>query len=254
MSEPRIYSKNYIDSECLITSSHGGDGTKIYDRNSLTIFSTSGANSDATIGNIQIYFQSAGISQARTIDTIVIKNYNFLGWTAYYYNGTNWIDVFSSVSDSQSNRVISFSPVSTTAIQIQFQTTKTPNQEKTIGELIACNTVIACDDMSSYDPKWRERSKEIVLGDGSVHKVYTKDASGRLGKYEASVRFNYLSKATRDSLKAIKDTGEPFLWQPESVTVPEDIYYVHWSNTWDEKYMSNFKSAGYEVIMNLKEV
>jgi hypothetical protein len=58
----------------------------------------------------------------------------------------------------------------------------------------------------------------------------------------------------RDDFKALKEAGQPFLWQPESVTVPEDVYYVHWTNAWDDRYMDNYKGAGYEVVMDLKEV
>ncbi len=253
MSEPRICTRNWVDTQTSFVLSHGGTSQYLYDRNDVTQYVTSGANLDSTYCIIEAYFYESGVAKIRSIDTVILKNYNFKEYNVYYWNGA-WSNIYGTSNDSQSSRYISLSPVSTTAIAIHCLKTKTANQEKAIGEIITCGTSLACDDMYSYDPKWRERSKEIVLGDGSLHKVYTKDKSGRLSKYEAALKFHYLSKATRDALKAIKDTGEPFLFQPESVTVPEDIYYVHWSNTWDEKYMSNFKSAGYEVVMNLKEV
>lgn len=254
MSEPRIYSRNWIDSESVFTRTYGGTTSYLFDRNTTPLYQTSGANNDSTTESLYIYFYQGGILQVRPIDTVVLRNYNWKEWSVNYWNGSSWSAIASQTTDVLSDRYVGTPYINTSSLRIDITKTKTPNQEKTIGEIIVCTTLLPCDDMSSYDPKWRERSKEIVLGDGSIHKVYTKDKSGRLSKYEAALKFHYLSKATRDALKAIKDTGEPFLFQPESVTVPEDIYYVHWSNTWDEKYMSNFKSAGYEVVMNLKEV
>lgn len=255
MSEPRIYSRNYVDKYCSFSPTHGGNVIYLFDGYANTVYSTTGANSDSTQTTIFIDFYSDSLPVNRQIDTIIMKNYNFKSWSIEYRDGTNWILLSYQTTDIQNNRHITFSPVSTQRIRIDATTTKTPNEEKKIGELIVCNTTLDVgSDMSSYDPKWRERVKDIVLGDGSLHKVYVKDASGRLGKYEASAKFNYLSKATRDALKAIKDSGQPFLWQPESVTAPEDVYFVHWANPWDEKYMSQNKSAGYEVVMNLKEV
>jgi hypothetical protein len=63
-----------------------------------------------------------------------------------------------------------------------------------------------------------------------------------------------LHLAQRDNLKAIKETGLPFLWQPESVSLPQEVYFVHWVNAWDGKYMAAYKGAGYEVTVDVKEV
>jgi len=254
MSEPRIYTRNYIDSQCNFILTHGGIPSYLYDGNASTQYVTTGANNDATVSYIEFEFIDGGITQSRTIDTIIIKNHNLKDWALYSWGGSDWVIQFSIFGDTTSNKYIAFTPFSTTKILLYTSVTKTANEEKKIGELIVCNTKLVCDDMTKYDPRWRERSKEITLGDGSIHKVYMRDASGRLGKYEASARFDYVSKSMRDSLKAIKDEGQPFLWQPESVTVPEDVYYCHWSNAWDEKYISSFKGSGYEVVMNVKEV
>lgn len=255
MSEPRIYTRNYVDSQSNFVVSHSGNNSYLYDRNDLTQFVTTGANNDLTTFSLECFFIEGGVNQTRTIDTIFIKNYNLKGWSIYSWNGSVWEVKANYANDTLSTRYLVISPFSTNKILLVCDTTKTANEEKKIGELIVCNTTLDVgSDMTSYDPKWRERVKDVVLGDGSLHKVYVKDASGRLGKYEASAKFNYLSKATRDALKAIKDSGQPFLLQPESVTVPEDVYYVHWANAWDEKYMSSYKGSGYEVVMNVKEV
>lgn len=254
MAEPRIYSRNWVDANDVFTSTHGGVTSSVYDRSSVTQFVTSGANSDATTFEITIEFYEGGVSQSRTIDTLFLLNHNLKTWTLYYWNGSAWTSATSQAADATTSRYVSFGSVSCTKVKLSATATMTPNQEKSIGEIVLCGTTLAAADIASYDTKWREKTKEVVLGDGSIHRVLTRAVSGRNGRYEARCRWTYLTKSQRDALKAIKEAGQPFLWQPESVTVPEEVYYVHWANTWDDKYMSNFKGAGYEVAVDLKEV
>ena len=254
MAEPRIYSQNWINSETVITPTHGGIVQYLYDTNPSTQWVTTGANSDAIYSEIVFEFYSAGVLASRTIDTIFIKNTNISQINVYRWNGSSWVNVWSNYS-GVSPQYASVSSFSSTKVRVTLgSTVAANNDEKRVGEIVFCNLTLAADDMASYDTKWREKTKEIVLGDGSIHRVVTRAVSGRIGRYEARCRWSYLSKATRDNMKAIKEAGQPFLWQPESVTVPEEVYYVHWTNTWDDKYMSNFKGAGYEVVMDLKEV
>jgi len=254
MAEPRIYSRNWLDANSVFTSTHGGVTSLLYDRSSAVQFSTTGANSDATAFELTIEFYEGGVSQTRTIDTLFLLNHNLKTWTFYRWDGSAWQSVTNQASDATTSRYAGVTQFSATKVKISATATMTTNQEKTIGEIIICGVALAAEDLASYDTKWREKTKEIVLGDGAIHRVITRAVSGRNGRYEARCRWSYLTKAQRDNLKAIKEAGQPFLWQPESVNVPEDVYYVHWANTWDDKYMSNYKGAGYEVVMDLKEV
>lgn len=254
MAEPRIYSRNWVDAQTSFTLSHGGVTTYLYDRSDNPPFTTSGANSDATSVSITMYFYEAGTPVYRTIDGIFLKNYNWKNWSIKYWDGSSFQSWTSQTNDTQSDRFINIGSSSLDRLQIDIVSTKTANQEKSIGEIVLCGVTLAADDMASYDTKWREKTKEIVLGDGAIHRVITRAVSGRNGRYEARCRWSYLSKAMRDNFKALKESGQPFLWQPESVNVPEEVYYVHWTNAWDDKYMNNFKGAGYEVVMDLKEV
>jgi len=217
-------------------------------------FVTSGANSDATTFEVTISFFEGGVSQTRAIDSLFLLNHNLKTWTLYYWNGSSWVSATSQAADATASRYSTFGSVSTTQVKLSATATMTTNQEKAIGEIVLCGVALAADDLSSYDTKWREKTKEIVLGDGAIHRVITRAVSGRNGRYEARCRWSYLSKAMRDNFKALKEAGQPFLWQPESVNVPEEVYYVHWTNAWDDKYMSNYKGAGYEVVVDLKEV
>lgn len=254
MAEPRIYSRNWVDANSVISSTHGGTTGALFDRGTAVQFVTTGANSDSTTASIYIYFYEGGSAVYKTIDTIFLNNYNWKDWSISYWNGSTWPSVAANSSDTESNRYIGIGNISVDVIRIDMNKTKVAHEEKSIGEIILCRTNMAVDDMASYDTKWREKTKEIVLGDGAIHRVITRAVSGRNGRYEARCRWSYLSKAQRDNFKALKEAGQPFLWQPESVNVPEEVYYVHWTNAWDDKYMSNFKGAGYEIVMDLKEV
>lgn len=254
MAEPRIYSRNWVDANSVISSTHGGTTGALFDRGTSVQFVTTGANSDATTFEVTIAFYEGGVSQTRIVDSLFLLNHNLKTWTLYYWNGSSWVSATSQAADAQTSRYSTFGSVSTTQVKLSATATMTTNQEKAIGEIVLCGVALAADDMASYDTKWREKTKEIVLGDGAIHRVITRAVSGRNGRYEARCRWSYLSKAMRDNLKAIKEAGQPFLWQPESVNVPEEVYYVHWTNAWDDKYMSNYKGAGYEVVMDLKEV
>lgn len=254
MAEPRIYTRNWLDANCTVSSTHGGVTSALYDRGTAVQFVTSGANSDSTTFDLDIFFYEGTVTQWRTIDTVFLLNHNLKTWTLSYFNGSYWTTATSQATDSQSSRYSSFSPFSSYHVKLSCTATQVANAEKAIGEIILCGTSLTPIDLSSYDAKWREKSKEIVLGDGAIHRVVTRAVSGRNGRYEAKCRWSYLTKQQRDDLKALKESGQPFYWQPESVNVPEDAFYVHWSNAWDDKYMSNYKGAGYEVVMDIKEV
>ena len=62
--------------------------------------------------------------------------------------------------------------------------------------------------------------------------------TNRSEKYEAKVGFQYLSIATRDSLAAIKESGAAFLWYPESVAKPDEIYLVNWTSPFSWRFAS----------------
>jgi hypothetical protein len=123
------------------------------------------------------------------------------------------------------------------------------------GEIIACALTLDIGrGLDQYDMKFREKVKEITLGDGSVHVAVTRFSPNRTQKYGANIKISYLSAATVASLMAIKQAGAPFLWQPESTAVPADIYYVHWSGPFDVHYVSTYTVAGYTLSAALKEV
>lgn len=256
MAEPKIYTKNYITRDCVITVSHG-DGSKayLYDRDQDSKWITSGANSDATDISIQIDFYEGTVAQNRTITRLFLLNHNLKTWDAEYWDGSAWQALTSETTDAASDTYKTFNSVTTAKIRLSCTATQTTNQEKYIGELIACALTLDIGrDLEQYDMKYREKVKEIALGDGSSHMAVTRFSPNRTQKYGANVRLIYLSAATVALLQAIKEAGEPFLWQPESTTVPSDIFFVHWAGPFDVHYVTTYKGAGYTLSAALREV
>jgi len=256
MSEPRIFTKNYVNSDDVITVSHGnGSKSNLYDFDRQSKWMTSGANDDDTLASIEVAFYEGSVVATRTIDRLMLLGHNLKTWTAYYWDGSAWQTWASETTDAAADTIKSCTSRATTKIKIECTATQVVDAEKYIGELIVCAlTLDIGSDWESYNPKGRERSKEIVLGDGSIHKMTTRFTQYRTQKYEADVVFNFIAEATRDLLKAIREAGEPFLWQPESTTRPAEVYYVHWTTTWDEDYPTPVKSSGNKIQMHLKEV
>jgi hypothetical protein len=79
-------------------------------------------------------------------------------------------------------------------------------------------------------------------------------APNRTEKYEAKIRLQMISASLANSLLAIKEAGLPFLWYPESEHRPDEVWFVHWTNTWKYKYHSPFKGVGMDLEFDLKEV
>ena len=156
----------------------------------------------------------------------------------------------------QQTSLITFPKMNAKLFTFGWTSTNPANQEKSMGELILANEniITLTRDFSSYEERWREKVKEIILGDGGIHRVITLSGSGKNLRYEANCQFKFMTQAEVEALKSLKASGVPFYFQPESKTNPQNIYLCHWTGPWDAKYTSNFKGAGYTVSMQLKEV
>lgn len=152
--------------------------------------------------------------------------------------------------------LISFPKISSNKLSVGFTHTSPVNQLKSIGEIIFFNenTVTLTRDFASYDEKAREKVKDLMLGDGTIHRVFTVSASGKNMRYESNCEFRYMTEAEVESLRALKESGEPFYFMPESETKPHKQYLCHWTGNFDARYSSHYKAAGYTVKMALKEV
>ncbi len=256
MSEPLFFTRNYVDDEAIITVSHG-DGSKgyMFDRDPDSKWTTSGADDDTTPVTAIVEFFEDGVSVERDIDRFLLINHNFKAWTLEYWDGSAWQSLTSETTDDEEVTLKTFGEVTTSKVRLTVTETQVADSEKEVGEMIVCAMLLnPARDLDDLAVQWREQSSEIMMGDGSVHKMVTRWAQNRVQRFEARVHFSFLSEADRATLKAIRDSGDPFLFYPESTYRPAEIYFVHWSNPWSEKYMSNYKGAGSEVTMTLKEV
>lgn len=258
MSEPKLYTKNYITEECEFVVSH--DDTfidRLYDRDNDSQWVSDGANSNATEASIEITFKEGGQTVERDIDTVILINHNLEDPILEYWDGSAWQSL-----DSETNLVsgtytlFSFNQVSTEKIRIRNSQTIVDNEEKEIGEMIACDTLFAPSrDLVKYDANFNARkASEITLGDGQVHRSVVMQSPNRSTKYECTVELQYLTAAEVEDLQAIKDGAQAFLWQPFSTIRPDQIFLVNWPGPFQHRYASSYTGAGFVVSMGLKEV
>lgn len=256
MSEPKIWTKNYVSGDCTITVSHS-DASKgyLYDRDKDAKWLTSGANSDATVASIEVVFKEGSTAVDRTIDKLLIVNHNLKNWDFYSWNGSSWVLQANENTDAATTTYKSFSPVTTSKVKLECDATQIADAEKFIGQLIvAALQMDVGHDFKTYDVRYRERSREIELGDGSKHKMITRWTTYRTQKYEARCAFEFVTEAERLTLKSICESRAPFLFYPESTQRPDEIFLVRWSDPWAEGYVSSYKGAGLLIPMNVKEV
>jgi hypothetical protein len=255
MAEPKIFSKNYVSADCTFAESHtSGTVARLYDRDNSAQYVTSGANSDATEASIEVTFKENTTAVSRTFTNIMVLNHNLKSLWLDYWNGSSWVAITSASGLAVTNSVYSFSSITASKFRIRATLTQTTNVEKLIGELIACNlTLDIGTELDSYDVSWRQKANELEMGDGSFHRTVVPHSTTRSTKYEATARFTYLTTTTLLALRAIREAGLPFLWQPESSERPDQIFYVHWIGNERTHYASPYKGAGHILEMNLRE-
>jgi len=256
MAEPKILTKNYVSADCTITVSHS-DAVKSYlhDRDKDSKWLSSGANDDATLISIEVVFKEGTTAVDRTISRLLLINHNLANWDFYSWNGSTWVLQANENTDAASTTYKSFTPVTTSKVKLECDVTQIADAEKFIGEMIvAAQQMDVGHDFKDYDVRYRERSREITLGDGSVHKMITRWTQNRNQKYEARAVLEFLSESERDTIKAICDTRQPFLFYPESAQRPDEIFLVRWNNPWSEEYVSSYKGAGLRITLEVKEV
>jgi hypothetical protein len=258
MTEPKLFTKNYITSDDVFSAVYFDTSNNLLvDRSRYSQWNSNGANSDGTEISIQITFMEGASAATRVLDGIWVLNHNFKEWSVQVYTDSAWVDVFTSTTDTTTDKFISLASVSATMMKIKAKKTQVANQEKKIGLAIAAGLSlnVGCD-MNNYDVRYREKIKDIVLGDGTLHRVWTRFGVDGYAtqKYEATVSFKFVPKATRDALRLLKESGAVMVWQPESVERPEEAHEVLWVSPWAEKYSSLYKNSGYDISFQLRSV
>lgn len=255
-TEPKIFTKNYVNSDDTFSVSSGsGSWSNAYDRDTLSQWVSSGANSDASDVTITITFYEGSVAATRTIDSLLMINHNIKAFDLYYWNGSAFTLWQSFTGLASSTLFQSLSSQSTTAVQLILHTTQVANQEKAIGEFNLMALLLDLGvDLYTYKVAFRQRVKDLAMGDGSLKRGIIRWTYNRIEKYEATWSLHLITDAQRNSLLTIKQLGTPFLWYPESISRPDEIWYVHWYDPRDYQYSSYVKSAGNEFQASFKEV
>lgn len=257
MAEPKFMDKNYVNEDDLITVSHGnGSKQYLFDRDNVSTWLTSGANDDATEVSIIVEFYEGELAVERDIDRALFINHNLKNYVLEYWDGAAWVELASDTTEDQDVTFLSFTEVTTTKIRLTATETQVADAEKFIGELIVTAELLALarEVEPNYEVRGREQMFEQVMGDGTIRRAVTRWAQNRVQRYEASGAFSFVSEADRADLKDIRDNGDPFLWYPESISRPDEIFYVHWTTPWTERYVTSYKGAGSEIPFKFVEV
>lgn len=257
MTEPKIYTKNVLNSGNDYSFSSGDDlGSRLYDGDKNSKWQSDGENDDANPISIYSSLTVNGYDLEQDIDTLILLNHNLKDVLLTYWNGSTYATADSESAIADDISVFDFSEVTTQQLILAATETQTVDAEKFIGELIICHSLLSfSQDMVGYDPLFVPRkANELLLADGGLHRSLVPHSLTRSSKYEAKARFDFLTLAEIEILQALKDTGDSFLWQPESTQRPDEIYHVNWVGNFNAKYVSAYKGAGYRLDMELKEI
>lgn len=271
MPEPKFYTRNYIDTESTyFTGNFVGDESNIYpttsvpkafDRDNDSQFISVGADDDTTLVVLTFYFYEGGIAISRIIDTVIMLNHNWKNFTIEYWDGSTWTHFADGINQTE-NSIISAAGVEAKGIRMYVLLTQTADQEKAIGEIIACSlyldleggTIAAASDLVDYSPGSSQKSFDMQLANGNNVRTVVMNSPNRSDKYEAKASFRYLDSDQLEALRFLKNLGEPFIWQPESEHRPAEVYFVYWIGNFSYRYVTSYKGAGFQLDMQVKEV
>lgn len=256
MGESTILERNKLDKYSSVVLTHGGTSADLFDRDMETVYTTSGANSDATQARIEITFKdSAGVNIARSVDSFFFGNFNFKNFLVEYWTGAAWASMFADTTNTDTNYYRTVSIQSTIAIRISCTETITPDEEKKVGELIISAVFQdISEEISSYNLQFHQKSNIIQLSDGGLHVSLRKFTTNRTQKYGARVSFKLIDETLLERFRTLKDSGNSFYWYPEKTSRPNQIYFVNWVTPLIYRYTSSYKGAGFTVEMELREV
>jgi hypothetical protein len=256
MTEPKIYTRNYVDGNGTFVCSHGSTFVaRLYDFDRFSKYITSGANSDATEMIIEHDFKEAGIAISRTIDSIILLNHNLKDPTTEYWDGSNWQTFTISSGLTSSHNSFEGGTITTTKIRVRCSTTQSTNQEKYVGEMIACALTLDIGvDFEGYNVTYSRKSYSVALANGGKHRSFVKYAASRSQKYHARIKFRYVSSTKLETLRQLAEAGNAFLWVPEYTTAIQEIFYVNWVNGLTYQYVDKYKGAGFDLDMELEEI
>lgn len=255
-TELRIYSKNYVTEDCVMTPSSGPNfPDRICDRDRDSQWVSDGADDDAFFVTFDVLFRDGETEVDRTFDRVILVNHNLKDVSIYYWDGSDWQLLHSETNMASGHTIIEVNETTSARIRIEMSTTQDADEEKAVGEFIVCASVIdGGTDLDNYKVSLNQKAVEVELADGSVHRTVFNTSLTRTCKYTMNARLSYLTKAQLEELRSLKEAGAAFLWQPEATERPEEIYLVTWNGPMAFNYASLYKGSGYVLELSLREV
>lgn len=223
-------------------------------------FQYSSANfaNDLTTVTMRIAF-----SETMTVDRIALCEHNLKDFTLFY-NGvtantfalTTTSDTIASSysSNSSTSHYFQCTSVDCTSVSIDMKKTITANQNKALGYFVISkkktNFGGRIPSAQGYDVKSNPMQIRHVMSNGGVRLQTLED------KFEATIRFDYLTTTVRDELKEIFDNHEELIFCPFGTTTGWDtlIFPCVWVGNFDFfNYSDNASTAGFSGSINLLE-
>lgn len=256
--EPKIFTKNYVNDDDVFTVTHAEDIFDLaYDRDTNSQYASVEANNDTITVTATIEFYEGADPVDREFNRLMVFNHNLKDWKLQYWDDSAWQDIAETVftTDSENNRIITFDAITSAKVMLTMNKTKVADEEKKIGEILICKELHQFElGFSSYRESFEEMVRKYKLADGSYERAYIKWAGDRLSKYGCHWGVEAVSVSERNKLFAIKEIGDFFLWQPESVTRPYRVFLVYWDSPWQEQYFGNRKCGDYNIEAKFKEI
>lgn len=256
-TEIRILTPNMIDANSTITLSHGGTALYLYDRDRSNKYVTVGAKRDNIEMSVVIVFKIGTVETPFTLNSFLMMDHNLKSWDLSWWNSTTstWIPFLGNDNETADPVCFTFGAILTSRIRLKALKTMLPNKEKSIGEIIiARQRFVIGTNPSVYNFNFRQKKRQLEMGNGDLHIAYTQLSKNRITRYGATVGWKFLSPELYYCLMDLKNEGSTFLWYPESVYRPSEIWLVHIISAWVAKYSSEYKGAGYDVTLELQEV
>jgi hypothetical protein len=216
---------------------------------------------DGTEEAIVSSFQVRAALTPASFDILAIQNMNLRRFKVEYKTGAGAYAIVPgtdyTMSDfSGADFLISFAAISADTIRITATHTQGSATNKRIGGVYASLMAVQLTQghLNSYDKRYREKVRTVVLGDGSEAQEYILRSAASYHHYGATVGLDLCSQAERDAILAIKRVGDPFTWIPEPGDLKREVYTCRMDGPWGDRYYNSFKGAGYTLNLNIKEV
>jgi hypothetical protein len=253
---PKIYSKNYLTKDCVVTVT-SGDTLKAYLYDQLKTPQWISSGETAESGNytcqITINFMADSYSPYsvnRTFDTLILINTNIKKFKLQYWNGSSFVNINETITTNNSADFIivdfSSAPVSSEKVRLCMDSTIVAGQEKKIGELWIVDYKFTLSNLLiGHDRKDWIKEGQYRLANGTL------ETWQEISKFTLNQSLRNVEKALRDNLKDLKEEYDNFTIYPNGDEWDDELFLVYWRNVWTENY--NPKTTLYTILFNIEE-